>query len=795
MGMASTRRGFLKTTGAGLASAALLASPARALAGVGRGSAHLSVPLDHDWLFGGEAVPGSALPGFDDSAFERVTLPHSNARMSWHDIRPADFRGEYAGDHAPYEFISIYRRHFPLPDDARGRRAFVEFDGAMAASAVTINGTSLGEHRGGYTPFSFELTDHLERDNVLAVEIDSRRTRADVPPFGGRFGDDPDLVQVDFDTFGGLHRGTRLKLVPPTFVANVFAKPVDVLGPGRRLDVRCFLDGARSTPLVVEVELRDGDRLIRRASADATDAMVDVALDGLSGVELWDVEHPRLYDVRVRLRERGGRPVHEYRTRVGFRDARFTPEGFFLNGERLKLRGLNRHQIFPYVGNAMPARVQRRDAEILRHELNCNMIRSSHYPPSPDFLDACDELGLLVWDEIAGWHFVGDQEWQDVAAENAEAMIRRDWNHPSVVLWAVRVNESPATFGAFEARLNDLAHALDDSRQTSGAYNGGQPQRQDVRGQNDYADDYAKPLAPPRYPLYLVTEAVGQKRPGGAFDQTYLRTDPAADQQAQAYRHARVHDAAASDDRYAGALAWCAFEYLSTRNSIRDIKTPGVCDIFRIPKPGASFYRSQVDPARRVILEPAFYWDFGDRTPAGPGAEALVCSNCERLEVYLDGEHLSSALPARDVFPHLPYAPFLVDLTLPAGARPELRIDGFVGERRVISRPFSPDPAHDRLEVVADDERIAGDGIDATRVVFRAVDRYGAPRPFVTGDVTIALRGPGELIGDKRFDFAAAGGAGAVWVRGRAGGAGRVLLTAEHATLGTGRASLRIGRA
>ncbi|MFD4972085.1 glycoside hydrolase family 2 protein [Streptomyces sp. NPDC058424] len=800
------RRNFLRTTGAGVVGVAALASSAqRAVAApVTRGPAGRVIPLNQEWRFGGEVVPGASLPGFDDSGFDMVTLPHSNVRMSWHDLRPAGFPGEYAGGRSPYEFISIYRRHFTLPPDARGQRVFVDFGGSMAASTVTVNGRSLGEYKGGYTPFSFELTPHVDwqGDNVLAVEIDSRRTRADIPPFGGKFGNDPDRVKVDFDTFGGLYRNVSLRLVPQTFIENVFAHPVNVLSDERKVEVHCHLNGSSEGPLVVEAEVRDGGQLLARSVTKAAPGSdtVQLSVGGLGEVALWDVDDPRLYDVQVRLREGvgngdGGRPVHEYATRIGFREARFTPEGFFLNGRRLQLFGLNRHQIFPYVGNAMPARVQRRDAEILRHELNCNMIRSSHYPPSPDFLDACDELGLMVWDEMPGWQYVGDAAWQDVAAENVEAMIRRDWNHPSVILWAVRVNEGPAN-AAFETRLNDLAHRLDPSRQTTGAYNGTQKLQVDVRGQNDYRDDMTT-LSAPSAPLYLVSEAVGQKRPDGpVFDQTYLRTDPVADQMEQARRHAQVHNAGASDPRYAGVLAWCAFEYLSTRNSMRDVKTPGVCDVFRIPKPGASFYRSQVSPEERVVLEPAFYWDFGDRSPGGPGSDAMIASNCERLELYLDGRYLTSVDPTRASFSHLAYPPFFADLTVEDGAPqlPELRIDGFIGGRRVVSRSFSPDPRHDRLVLAADDQEIGGDGIDATRVVFRAVDRHGAPRPFVTGDVTFTLTGPGELIGDNPFQFADAGGAGAVWIRSQEGTTGRVLLRATHATLGTRQVSVKVKR-
>ncbi len=735
-----------------------------------------TIQLNNGWLFGGAFAWGMEQPGFDDSGFERVTLPHANAVFSWRDI-----------DRQRYEYVSIYRRHFTLPAGLRHQRVFVDFEGAMAASTVYLNGEILGEYRGGYTPFYFELTPHINwgADNVLAVKLDSRRTRGDVPPFGGR--------RLDFDTFGGIYREVSLRVVPQTFIEDVFVRPADVLDEGRQLRVRCFLEGIGRADgaLSVEARLYDGRRAISEAGVAAEYSRVDLSLEGLGEIELWDLDRPRLYDLEVRL-FRDGLPLHSYRTRTGFREARFTPEGFFLNGRRVKLFGLNRHQLFPYVGNAMPRRAQRKDAEILKYELNCNAVRTAHYVQSRHFLDACDELGLLIWDEMPGWHHVGGREWKEAAFESARKMILRDRNRPSVVLWAVRINESDRDHREFYDSLNRLAHELDGSRQTTGAYHKkNHPLRQDVWGQNDYNF----PISPPGQPLYLVSEAVGQKEPGRGrgFRRYYRRTDPQGIQQVQAKRHASAHNVAASDERYAGVLAWLAFDYNSPVNSFQDIKTPGVCDIFRIPKPGASFYRSQVDPAIKPVIEPAFYWDFGPNSPPdGPGEDAMICSNCERLELYVGGEHFATLQPDRERYGNLPYPPFFADLRADGKTLPELRIDGFVREQKVVSRSFSAETREDRLLLEADDRKLVADGADATRLVFRATDRYGAPRPYVGGEVRLELEGPGEIIGDNPFDLGPAGGAGAVWVRSIEGEAGSISVRAVHRSLGSGEVTIEV---
>ena len=134
-------------------------------------------PLNHNWLFGGPHTPGSLALEFNDSHFERVTLPHTNVVLPWHSF-----------DEKAYQFISIYRRHFRLPAELKKQRVFVDFEGAMTASTVTFNGHEFPEYKGGYTPFSFELTPHLnwDGDNVIAVELDSTE-RADIPPFGAKY--------------------------------------------------------------------------------------------------------------------------------------------------------------------------------------------------------------------------------------------------------------------------------------------------------------------------------------------------------------------------------------------------------------------------------------------------------------------------------------------------------------------------------------------------------------------------------------------------------------------------------
>ncbi len=761
-----SRRGFLAAGGAALLGAVVAGSAGLAAPGPDSGL------LTDFWLFGRYA-DGCTDAGFDEAGLDPVQLPHCVAPLSWTGWDPASWQDRW-----------IYRKHFTATTAGRYR---ARFDGVMTNAAVYLNGTLVASHEGGYLPFEVELPGVADGDNTLAVVVDGRWA-LDVPP--NLPGASPAVL--DFYQPAGIYRPATIGTVPRTRIADVFARPVDVLSPGRSLHVRCELE--RAVPAQVTASVRQAGRELARGSAStpAVGTVVELDVRGLDGVRLWDVADPALCDVVVTVR--AGAAVLDRRTvRTGFREARFTPDGFFLNGRRLKLFGLNRHQWYPFAGGAMPDRVQRRDAEILRRELNCTMVRCSHYPQSSAFLDACDELGLLVWEEIPGWGHVGDDAWQRRNLQDVAAMVVRDRNHPSIVVWGTRVNEANGTTAMY-AKTGRLAKQLDPSRPTSGAlasttgarYAGGDVE---ILAYNDYTARRGAPfrLRPPRPGVpYLVTEAIGTL----AGVRAYRRTDPPATRQLQAELHAKAHDLAAADDRYCGLLAWCAFDYPSGwQRSVGGSKFAGVADIFRIAKPAAAFYASQGPPDVRAVAEPGFDWDFTAQ-PAGPGRGATIWSNCDRLAVFLDDRPVGDARSRRADFPHLPHPPFAVDLVVPRGQRPQLRIDGYAGGRLVVSRRFSGDRSRDVLGCTPDDPSLRADGGDATRVVIAATDRFGTVRAGTTGAVSVALAGPGELIGDAKLDFGATGGAAAVWVRPFAGPPGTLVLTARHDTLGTATATI-----
>jgi beta-galactosidase len=742
--------------------------------------------LDGEWLFGGVYAAGSEQPGYSEAGFQTVCVPHTVTPLSWGYWNPA-----------AWEQLWIYRKHISQAA-VSGGRVFVDFQGVMTSATVYLNGTAIAGHQGGYLPFSVELTESLVAgDNVLAVVVDG--TLQDVPPNDVAGGD----AAIDYLQPAGIYRDVALRIVPEVQIADVFAKPVNVLtSPG--LEVAVTVDAAAtSTDVVVAVALINSAGApiagtSQRISVQrGRSTQIGLTMSNLQGISLWSPESPTLYTVRTTVTL--GEAVDSFTLTTGFREAVFELDGFYLNGARYEIFGLNRHQLFPYLGMAGSARLQARDAAILKNDLNCNMVRCSHYPQSEYFLDACDAIGLMVWEEPPGWQYVGDLAFREVVLQNVEDMILRDRSRPSVIVWATRLNETNngPTNQSLYADTDQIATQLDGSRQTTGAmdiYSTTNGWNQQVFAFDDYhwVDDVPDQatLWPPLPGVpYMVSEAVG------AIDgaPTYRWIDSQATLALQGEMHAQVHNIAQSNPAYAGLLGWCAVDYQSLNGGTRiwnNVKTPGVTDTFRVQKPGAGFYASQQGTGAPVIV-PGFFWDFGPDSPAqGPGS-TIVFTNCDELRFFVGNATtpVVTGTPNTTDYGNLTAPPVFV--TFPAvngSSSPELRIQGLVGGQVVTTLKMSSDTSQDQLSLTLDDSSISGDGTDTTRFTVRGVDEFGNHRPLASTNatqVTYAVSGPATLLADNPFAFGLYGGVGGGFLRSQAGATGPVTLTATHPTFGT----------
>lgn len=721
------------------------------------------LPFNNDWLYSPSEVP----PGAGDDQFEAVTLPHTNIVLPYHNF-----------DNLDYQFISTYRKRFTLPEPLAGRRLYIEFDGAMTSSAVSLNGHSFDEFDGGYVPFSFDLTDWLrDGENVLQVRLDSTE-RPDVPPNGN---------VVDYLTFGGIYRDVRLKYVDPVHIADAYVRTINVLTETPKAEVYVYIKNLTSKPAkrTFEFAVLDQGKQVNFASAEETISANDELYVGMSldanNIKLWTLDNPTLYTIEINVTD-GDTKYDHYSFEFGFREAVFKDDGFYLNGQHVKLIGLDRHQMFPYIGGAAPARLQRKDADILKHELGCNIVRTSHYPQSPHFLQRCDEIGLLVFEEIPGWQFIGDNDWKALSMRDLESMIVRDRNHPSIVLWGVRINESWDDTPFYTA-TNALAHKLDPTRQTGGVRFFQESQfLEDVFTYNDFSNTIVEPKHTP----HLVTEFSGHMYSTKSSDQEERQIE-------HALRHTRIQNQQFGMRNVTGAIGWCAFDYNTHREfgSGDRICYHGVMDIFRLPKFAAYFYSAQ--GVKEPFLKVASFWTPGDRSTGG-NDPLTIFSNCDEIEVFVGDEGYGRFQPDRLTYPNLPHSPFVIaGLSLGSLSNKgyqELRVVGYRDGQPAAEQRIEADGVPKQLILRPDDTRLGADGADMTRLVVMITDKYGNRLPYAFSAITFEIEGPGELIGDNPFILV--GGQAALYVK--AGKqAGTVIVRATTPRLPAAEATITVG--
>ena len=318
---------------------------------------------------------------------------------------------------------AVYRTRFAAPRRFRGRRVELVFEGVMTDAEALLNGRPVGAaHRGGYTRFAWDVSALLAygRENVLEVRVAEGSADASV---------NRAEREADYWTFGGIYRPVYLEAHPAASIAHL---AVDARHDGR-LAVRLEVAGQAATEVRLAVESLAGEPVggvLTAAVGPGGTARVEGLVEGAAP---WSAEHPVLHRLRAELVGSAGEVLHRRELRIGFRTVELrVGEGLFVNGRRVLLKGVNRHSHWPETGRAVPAAVNRRDAELIR-SMNMNAVRTAHSPPDTDFLDACDELGLYVLDELPGWHDAYDTS---VGSAILREMVRRDVNHPSVILWA-----------------------------------------------------------------------------------------------------------------------------------------------------------------------------------------------------------------------------------------------------------------------------------------------------------------------------------------------------------------------
>ena len=710
------------------------------------------IRLDTGWKFLRDDAEEARDPGFDDSTWESVTLPHS-ARIEALVTGPPGTPG------AQWQGRCWYRRRLRL-EPAGGDDVLLRFEGAMNVAEVWLDGERVGGHLGGYLPFVLDLGDRLRpgREHLLAVRLDNR----DNPITGPK-----PLAQLDFNLYHGLYRSVylvrkdRLAITDPLLADKPAGGGVMVTYPEVSRDrarvrvqthVRNGYDGDRE--LTLRVSLRQtGERVVAQATTPLTlgageDWHVVQELE-VRSPRLWSPAHPSLYRLDCAVLE-GARLSDAESHRIGIRRITIDEDGFAIDGERLFLRGANRHQEHPYIGYAVPDAAQYRDARRIK-EAGFDYVRLSHYPQSPAFMDACDELGLVVMDCIPGWQYYNpDPAFVELQYRNCRELIRRDRNHPCVVLWEVSLNES-AMPPEFVARAHAIAHEEYPGDQCfTAGWTAGYDVFLQARQHGGCRDGRHRPCVVSEYgdwEYYAMNAGLDQTAwtdlTPAESNSRQLRWQGERALLQQATNFQEAHDDNLGTIAFADGL-WVMYDY--NRGYAADVESSGCMDLFRLPKFSYYFFRSQRPPTAGPVVFIASHW------MPGSAAEVRVFSNCEEVALSLDGRLLERRRPDRGrIAARLAHPPFTFQT---GGVRPgRLEAVGYIGGRPVARHAVRTPGPIERLALAVD---LAGRPLDGRRgdVLFchaSLQDADGTLVPDAWENVAFGVVGDAALVGRNPY--------------------------------------------
>jgi beta-galactosidase len=775
-----------------VAVATLLALPgslavAAELVAVPAGAARVVAPFDDGWRFSTGDVPGAAAAAFDDAAWRALSVPHDWSIEGPYDRSNPTARG---GGYLPAG-VAWYRKSFTLPAAAAGRRVFVDFDGVMANSEVFLNGKSLGKRPNGYVPFSYELTGGLAAGggtNTLAVRTDT----ADQPASRWYAG-------------AGIYRHVRLRVVNPVHLEQWATQVLTPEVKGEQATVRvrtAVVNGSdRPQEVAVAITLLDAEG---KTVAAGTATAAGVAAGQTAAVEkeflvqwprLWDVTDPALYRAVLTVKA-GADTADEEAVPFGIRLMEWKPaSGFWLNGQRVKLKGVCLHADGGAVGAAVPLSIWERRLAALR-ALGVNAVRTAHNPPAAEFLDLCDRMGFLVMEESfdtwtaakanagRGYNLYFNDWWK----EDTRAMVLRDRNHPSVVIWSVG-NEirDPLTTPAGTARFTqqrDLINEL-DPRDLGGrpvtmalfrpngppsVYDTGFADLMDVVGQNYRENELV--AAHTRKPSWVVTGTEN--------------------------RHDQPTWLVLRDNSFmAGQFLWTGIDYLGEADWPLISRYSGLLDRTGAPHPRAWQRQSWWSDVPMVAVarnneaggEDATTALVSNWTPHDVDtydqARLQVYTNCDEVELFLNGKSLGVKPRNADDTP-ITYGTAFEPGTLRAVAKKGGK-EAATYELRSAGKPA-------KLTAAADRPALAARSFDDVAVVtVTAQDDKGVMNPNADAAVTFRLQGPAELVAVDNGDRASHesyrgntrqlfGGRAVAIVR--ATGPGAITVTAAAAGLG-----------
>lgn len=696
--------------------------------------------------------------------WEQIRLPHT-ANIEPLVIEDQQWQGDM-----------LYRKFFEVEPEMEGKHIILKFEGAMHEADIYLNGEKVGYNAGGYLPFTLNISDQVKFDeeNVLLVKLNNE-DNSQIPP--GKA-----IEVLDFNYYGGIYRDVYLVAKDPLRISDpieadrvagggILVSYEDVSESEATVSVQTDVENDRSESANARLNyiLQDADG--NTVASAEEEIGVESGLNSLhtekmlvQNPNLWSPASPYLYTLTVQLFD-GEELIDSEQQRIGIRTFGFDDENqFVLNGERLYLRGTNRHQDYPYIGYALSNEAQYRDAYKIK-EAGFNFIRIAHYPPDPAFLEAADELGLLFMDAIPGWQYYEDGIFAERALNDVRKMVRRDRNHPSIVFWEASLNESdmPEEFMEQAHQIVKEELPIEDNF-TSGwadhAYDIFIPARQHSRPP-EYWSEYPKdkPLFIAEYgdwEYYAQNAGFNQD----AFEDLQeeertsrqLRGDGQQRLAQQALNFQEAHNSNLKGNSF-GDANWVMFDY--NRGYAPDIESSGIQDIFRIPKFTHYFYQSQVGPELEEsnsefygpMVHIANYWSDPDFT------KVRVYSNAEEVALLLNGEEIARQQPDTDrVSTELNHPPFTFELDeFTSGT---LKAEAYINGEVVATheRVTPEEPSKIEMSVDLSGKEIQSGVHDAVFVYATVTDESGTTVWDAENLVEFKLEGEGELIGHNAID-------------------------------------------
>jgi beta-galactosidase len=783
--------------------------------------------------------PGGDIPyarnEFDDSQWRLLNLPHD-----WGIEGP--FNQAYPGETGklPWWGVAWYRKHLQIPPSDEGRHVYLDVDGAMAYATVWLNGRFMGGWPYGYASWRVDLTPGLKfgADNILAIRLDNPTNSSRWYPGGG------------------IYRNVWLVKTASVHVAQwgVYVTALRAEARSAMLSVRVRVDNESDADAVVKVENEvfelgaDGAKGRSSVAALTSDGMKIAArqrtdcesIVGVKNPRLWSLEKPQRYVVVTSLQQ-DGKLVDRYETPFGIRTIEFTADhGLLLNGRRVPLNGVCDHHDLGALGAAINVSALRRQIQILQ-EMGCNAIRTSHNPPAPELLDLCDSMGMLVMDEsfdcwrrgkarndyhllFNDWH---EKDWR--------AELRRDRNHPSIVLWSIG-NEVPeqgsASGAAIAAELTAIAHAEDPTRPTAAAcdninagYNGFQ-NHLDVFGYNYKPTGYGKfRQANPKQPLFgSETASCVSSRGEYFFPVTTNKSGGKADFQMSSYDLYAPPWATPPDWEFkgqdenpflAGEFVWTGFDYLGEPtpyerdlsnlpnftdpaekarrqkelDELGRITTPsrssyfGIVDLAGLKKDRFYIYQARWRPELRMAhLLP--HWTWPERV--GQVTPVHVYTSGDEAELFLNGQSLGRKKKEK-----FEYRLHWDDVVYRPG---KLKVVAYKNGRKWATDTVQTAGAPEKLLLQSDRSLLQANGQDLAYVTVTVADKDGVMAPRARNRVKFVLDGPGEIVATDNGDPTSFepfqspernvfNGLAVVIVRAKAGQLGTLRLTAKSGGL------------